>query len=94
MQIDIHQLVKTFGEKTAVNIDHFTINNGDILGLVGNNGAGKTTLFRLMLDLLLADQGEVLLTPRPTDSEGAPLSLIHISEPTRLHKVSRMPSSA
>ena len=72
MQIDIHQLVKTFGEKTAVNIDHFTINNGDILGLVGNNGAGKTTLFRLMLDLLLADQGEVLLTPRPTDSEGAP----------------------
>ena len=72
MQIDIHQLVKTFGEKTAVNIDRLTINNGDILGLVGNNGAGKTTLFRLMLDLLLADQGEVLLTPRPTDAEDAP----------------------
>lgn len=30
-----------------------------MLGLVGNNGAGKTTLFRLILDLLKADQGHV-----------------------------------
>ena len=37
----------------------FTINDGDILGLVGNNGAGKTTLFRLLLDLLKADEGSV-----------------------------------
>lgn len=32
-----------------------------MLGLVGNNGAGKTTLFRLILDLLQADQGEVTI---------------------------------
>jgi ABC-2 type transport system ATP-binding protein len=32
-----------------------------MLGLVGNNGAGKTTLFRLMLDLLQANEGRVLL---------------------------------
>mgnify|MGYP001518941532 FL=1 len=32
-----------------------------MLGLVGNNGAGKTTLFRLMLDLLQADQGNVTI---------------------------------
>jgi ABC-2 type transport system ATP-binding protein len=31
------------------------------VGLVGNNGAGKTTLFRLMLDLLKADEGSVEL---------------------------------
>src|SRR3712207_6885519 len=30
-----------------------------MLGLVGNNGAGKTTLFRLILDLLKADNGKV-----------------------------------
>lgn len=60
--ITITDLQKRFGEKTAVDIDNFIINDGDILGLVGNNGAGKTTLFRLMLDLLKADRGDVTFT--------------------------------
>ena len=57
--IEINNLIKNFGEKTAVNIEHFEIQSGQMLGLVGNNGAGKTTLFRLALDLLKADQGNV-----------------------------------
>lgn len=67
MQIEIKSLQKVFGDKTAVDIQHFQVNHGDILGLVGNNGAGKTTLFRLMLDLLKAEQGEVLLVPSTSD---------------------------
>ena len=59
--ITINNLVKRFGEKVAVNIDHYTIQSGDMLGLVGNNGAGKTTLFRLALDLLKADEGNVMI---------------------------------
>ncbi|MBQ8520205.1 MAG: ATP-binding cassette domain-containing protein, partial [Bacteroides sp.] len=59
MEIKIEQLKKSFGEKVAVDIDGYTIHSGDMLGLVGNNGAGKTTLFRLMLDLLKADNGSV-----------------------------------
>ena len=62
MNIQISNLKKTFGEKTAVDIASFTIHQGDMLGLVGNNGAGKTTLFRLILDLIKADEGEVTLT--------------------------------
>lgn len=63
MNIQLHDLTKKFGQKTAVDIPDFNIANGDILGLVGNNGAGKTTMFRLMLDLLKADNGEVLMQP-------------------------------
>lgn len=59
--ITIDQLKKKFGEKIAVDIEHYEINQGDMLGLVGNNGAGKTTLFRLMLDLLKADDGKVIV---------------------------------
>ena len=59
MEIKIEQLKKCFGEKVAVDLDTYTIHNGDMIGVVGNNGAGKTTLFRLMLDLLQADQGSV-----------------------------------
>ena len=57
--ITISNLKKCFGEKVAVNVDSYTISQGTMLGLVGNNGAGKTTLFRLILDLLQADEGEV-----------------------------------
>ena len=59
--ITIDKLKKNFGEKVAVDIEHYEINQGDMLGLVGNNGAGKTTLFRLMLDLLRADDGKVII---------------------------------
>lgn len=59
--ITIDKLRKNFGEKVAVNIEHYEINQGDMLGLVGNNGAGKTTLFRLMLDLLKAEDGKVVI---------------------------------
>jgi len=68
--IRIKDLKKQFGEKTAVDISEFVINDGDILGLVGNNGAGKTTLFRLMLDLLKADDGQVSINDiNPAESE-------------------------
>lgn len=59
MRIEAKNLRKAFGEKVAVDIDSYVINHGDMIGLVGNNGAGKTTLFRLMLDLLKADDGQV-----------------------------------
>ena len=59
--IIIDKLKKNFGEKIAVDIEHYEINQGDMLGLVGNNGAGKTTLFRIMLDLLKAYDGKVII---------------------------------
>ena len=52
-------LIKKFGDKTAVSIPDFSIQQGEMLGLVGNNGAGKTTLFRLILDLLAPTEGRV-----------------------------------
>ena len=68
--IKINNLKKTFGETTACNIPSFTINDGDILGLVGNNGAGKTTLFSMILDLLKPDEGSVEINGiNPAQSE-------------------------
>ena len=60
--ITVSNLKKQFGETIASDIASFTINDGDILGLVGNNGAGKSTLFRIMLDLLKPDAGSVCYT--------------------------------
>lgn len=75
MNICIKSLRKNFGDKTAVDIPEVYIQSGDLLGLVGNNGAGKTTLFRLLLDLIKADDGEITFCPdndtiiKPTETE-------------------------
>lgn len=59
MNIQIEKLVKRFGKQVAIDIPELNIEQGSLIGIVGNNGAGKTTLFRLILDLLKADMGHV-----------------------------------
>ncbi len=76
MKVKVDNLQKVFGEKTAVDISSFDIDNGEIIGLVGNNGAGKTTLFRLMLDLLKADNGSITFTTEcPQGHEQTPTTI-------------------
>lgn len=58
--IEVKNLKKIYNGVTVVNIPELVIRKGETIGLVGNNGAGKTTLFRLMLDLIRPDAGEVL----------------------------------
>ncbi|AEB29315.1 Na+-efflux ABC transporter [Carnobacterium sp. 17-4] len=63
--LEVKQLKKTFGTLTAVDNVSFTIPDGQILGMIGQNGAGKTTTFRLILNFLTADSGEVLWNGKP-----------------------------
>lgn len=58
--LEVKDIRKTFGDLTAVDDVNFTIKPGEIMGLIGQNGAGKTTTFRIILDLLTADTGDVL----------------------------------
>lgn len=58
--IDIKNLKKSYNGVTVLDIPNLEFTAGQSLGLVGNNGAGKTTLFRLILDLIKADSGNVL----------------------------------
>jgi len=59
--IEIKDLKKIYNGVTVVNVPHLEIKKGESVGLVGNNGAGKTTLFRMMLDLIRPERGEVLM---------------------------------
>ena len=58
--ITVHNLTKTYGENTVLNIDNLEIPKGQSFGLVGNNGAGKTTLFSLLLDLIQPSSGHII----------------------------------
>jgi len=58
--ITVDNLSKSYNGNTVVYVPSLEIKEGELVGLVGNNGAGKTTFFRLLLDLVRADKGEIL----------------------------------
>ena len=55
--IIVKDLVRTFGDFTAVANTSFEVQRGEIFGLLGPNGAGKTTTFRMLCGLLPASSG-------------------------------------
>ncbi|GFH39683.1 ABC transporter ATP-binding protein [Lactococcus insecticola] len=57
--LEIKTVSKRFGDKLAVDALDMTVENGSIMGLIGQNGAGKTTTFRMILDFIKADQGHI-----------------------------------
>jgi ABC-2 type transport system ATP-binding protein len=57
--IDVANLTRRFGDKTALNAVTLSLPRGGVYGLVGANGAGKTTLIKHILGLLEAESGSV-----------------------------------
>ena len=55
--IDVHNLSKSYGKVRALNGVSFTVERGELFGLIGPDGAGKTTLFRLLTTLINPDEG-------------------------------------
>jgi ABC-2 type transport system ATP-binding protein len=57
--VEIQDLTKKFGRRTAVDHINLDIEQGEIFGLVGPNGAGKTTTIRMLVTLLEPDDGGI-----------------------------------
>ena len=59
--IEVKNLVKKYGDHTAVDHLSFTVEKGQIYGFLGPNGAGKSTTMNIMTGYLGATDGEVLI---------------------------------
>jgi ABC-2 type transport system ATP-binding protein len=67
--LQLEQVVKQYGDKTAVNGVSLQVNSGEIYGLLGGNGAGKTTTMRMVLGLIYPDGGRILYDGKPYNAE-------------------------
>ena len=56
--IETKQLIKVYGDQTAVNAVNLHVKRGQIYGLLGRNGAGKTTIMKMILGLTSITSGE------------------------------------
>jgi lipopolysaccharide export system ATP-binding protein len=54
-------LAKSYGPRQIVKDVSMTIESGQIVGLLGPNGAGKTTCFYMIVNLVNADQGQIII---------------------------------
>jgi ABC-2 type transport system ATP-binding protein len=69
MVIEVKNLVKRYGNLTAVDDLSFSVGEGEIFGLLGPNGSGKTTLINCILSLLKYEKGEINVFNRPMTPE-------------------------
>ncbi|WCM42050.1 ABC transporter ATP-binding protein [Flavobacterium sp. CBA20B-1] len=59
--LQVNNVVKKYGDKTALNNVSLAIPKGSVFGLLGPNGAGKTSLIRIINQITFPDSGEILL---------------------------------
>lgn len=68
MTLQLQHVTKKYKEFTAVDDLNFTIEKGEIFGLIGQNGAGKTTTFRMILDLQETTAGTITWNGKPVNA--------------------------
>lgn len=65
--LKVENVTKYYGTNLAVDHLSFTVDGGEIFGLLGSNGAGKTTTFRMIMGLLDATSGKITLDGKKID---------------------------
>jgi ABC-2 type transport system ATP-binding protein len=85
--LEIRDLVKTFGDFTAVNHVSFAVAKGEIFGFLGPNGAGKSTVIRMLCGLLTptAGYGQVAGFDISKDSEEIRKNIGYMSQKFSLY---------
>jgi len=68
MTLQLQRVTKKYKDFTAVDDLNFTIEKGEIFGLIGQNGAGKTTTFRMILDLQETTAGTITWSGQPVNA--------------------------
>lgn len=66
ISIGCERITKSFGVDIILNEITFSVNHGDCVGIVGVNGAGKSTLFKLIMNYITPDSGNIYIANNMT----------------------------
>ena len=80
--IDVRHISRRFGSLIALKDVSFSVQPGEILGLVGPNGAGKTTLLEVVSGLLPAESGTVIWRDAPLAPAERKRTMFYVPEAT------------
>lgn len=81
--IELRNIVKRFGSIVANKNVNLTVNNGEILSLLGENGSGKTTLMNMISGIYFPDEGQIFINGEevvirsPKDAFNYNIGMIH-----------------
>jgi ABC-2 type transport system ATP-binding protein len=64
----LEDIVKSFGNYKAVDKISFEVEQGTVFGILGPNGAGKTTTIRMITNILMPDEGKIILFGEPVQA--------------------------
>ena len=67
--LKLDNIYKSFGEKDVLNCISFSVDKGEIIGLLGVSGSGKSTIFNIISGNLLPNQGKVFIKGEQTTGE-------------------------
>ena len=71
MSVEFRNVVKRYGQATAVAGVSFTVDEGTLITLLGPSGCGKTTTLRMIAGLELPSEGRILIAGRDVTTLGA-----------------------
>ncbi|MAB84019.1 MAG: LPS export ABC transporter ATP-binding protein [Phycisphaerae bacterium] len=60
--LSAQNLIKSYSGRRVVDEVSFTVDEGEVVGLLGRNGAGKTTSFRMVIGMIAPEGGSVLFS--------------------------------